>query len=93
MKITKTVMTLGTKDILGCRRWADTISRSIFEHGFKVHDFMNNAVTGDTLYTANGATSYNTPINTVLDVFSMIAMVPAAEFTAKALWQPPLPGK
>lgn len=61
----------------------------------KTHDWMNNALTANTLYgNSGGAHDYGSAfINTTVDAISTVGMLPAAKFTAKALWQPPLQGR
>jgi len=56
----------------------------------KTHDWLNNTLTLNNLYSANGATDFGMLGNTVMDVASISGMWPAAIFTAQALWQPPL---
>ncbi|MBI5917946.1 MAG: RHS repeat-associated core domain-containing protein, partial [Nitrosomonadales bacterium] len=60
----------------------------------KVHDWMNNTLSMGTLYGTTGvATDYGFWGNTAMDFVSTAGMIPAAQFTAKALWQPPLKGR
>lgn len=81
---------LGTTPILGVM--ANMVS--------KTHDYMNNALSvlwangGETLY-GNGTSvrDYGKVGNGFVDVVSFAGMIPAAQFTAKALWQPPLVGR
>jgi len=56
----------------------------------KTHDWMNNALTLNNLYSAAGATDFGFWGNTAMDVASYGGMLPAIWFTAQALWQPPL---
>ncbi|MFA6062920.1 MAG: RHS repeat-associated core domain-containing protein [Gallionella sp.] len=66
----------------------------------KTHDYMNNALSvlwkngGPTLYgDGTSVRNYGYFGNGLVDVVSFAGMLPAAQFTSKALWQPPLSGK
>ena len=81
------------QQILGVRLGQMPVVGTFLNMVSKTHDFLNNALTVNTLYSSSGAYDYGKYTNTVLDIVSTAGMLPAAQFTSNALWQSPLQRK